>query len=104
MLLKRGYWAFYWPLALIGLAGVIASQFQNGVLARYPDAVRQLAIFAFATGTLQLFAAATGFIPEMANILGRGAGPRRVCLRFTLAVCVVLTIPPAFLLKCMTDL
>ena len=95
--MKRSYWVFYWPLALMGLATVIASQFQNGVLARYPDAVRQLAIFAFATGTLQLFAAATGFVPQMANILGKGAGPRRVCLRFTLVVCVALTIPPAFL-------
>ena len=95
--MKRSYWAFYWPLALMGLATVLASQFKNGVLTRYPDAVRQLAILAFATGTLQLFTSATGFVPQMANILGRGAGPRGVCLRFTAVVCLVLTIPPVFL-------
>ena len=37
------YWRFYWPLALTGVAMVLSVQFQNAALARYPEAVTELA-------------------------------------------------------------
>ena len=97
MHLKRSYLAFYWPLALMGLATMAGGQFQNGVLARYPNAVQELAIFAFATGTFHLFTAAMGFVPQMTNVLARTSVSRRKCLEFVVVVCVVMTVPPAFL-------
>jgi len=89
--LQRQYWQFYWPLTLTGLAVLLAKQFQNGALARYPDAVRELAIFAIATSTFFVCNAAILFIPQMANVLARSRRANRVCLRFTVVSCVVLS-------------
>ncbi len=97
MLLKRSYISFYWPLLLMGLAMISVGQFQNGVLTRYPEASRKLAIFAFATGTFQLFLASMGFVSQMVNVLGRDRRSRMKCLKFTLVVCLCFTAPPAFL-------
>ncbi|MBN1675557.1 MAG: hypothetical protein JXR37_31235 [Kiritimatiellae bacterium] len=91
------YLAFYWPLALMGMATLIGRQFQNGTLSRYPNASRELATFAYAASTFELFAAALGFLPQMINVLGRSRAARRVCLRFTLLVCVLLSLPVAFM-------
>ena len=51
------YWRFYWPLALTGVAMVLGVQFQNAALARYPEAVTELAIFALGYSTFGFFRA-----------------------------------------------
>jgi hypothetical protein len=84
------YWRFYWPLALTGLAMVLATQFQNAALARYPDAVRELAIFALAQGTFQFFNAALSFTPQLANVYARSRHGYRTGLRFIMMAAAVL--------------
>jgi progressive ankylosis protein len=91
------YWNFYWPLVLTGVAMLLAQQFQNGALARYPDAARELAVFAFASSVFQLFNAALIFMPQMSNSFVRSRRGWRVCLRFTVWVCLFLSVPLAFM-------
>ena len=79
---QRDYWSFYWPLALTGLAMALATQFQNGALARYPDAVRELAIFALAQSTFQFFNAALAFTPQLANVYARSEHGFRTSMTF----------------------
>ena len=93
--MQRRYWAFYWPLSLTGLAVLLARQFQNGALTRFPDAVRELVIFAYASSIFWLFNASMIFIPQMANVFARSERAKRICLRFTILISVVLTIPLA---------
>jgi len=85
----RQYWRFYWPLALMGLAGVLSLQLQNAALARYPDAVTELATFALAQGTFGLFNAALNFVPQLANVFARAPAARERSLRFVLGVSIV---------------
>jgi progressive ankylosis protein len=87
------YWNFYWPLALTGFAMLLAQQFQNGALARYPNAARELAVFAFASSVFQLFNAALIFVPMMANSFARSAQGLRISLRFTVYASLILTLP-----------
>ena len=87
------YWSFYWPLALIGIAMLLARHCQNGTLARYPNATRQLAVFALAQSTLVFFRAGFGFLPQMANVLSRSRQAHKVCLRFVIGLSTVLCIP-----------
>lgn len=91
------YWAFYWPLALTGLVSLLAQQIQNAALARYPDAAHELATFALAAGTYQMFDAVLVFVPQMVNVLARSRRSARLCLRFTLAVCAAMTVPVVLL-------
>lgn len=86
------YWRFYWPLALTGLALVLSTQFQNAALARYPDAVRELAIFALAQGTFQFFNAALSFTPQLSNVYARSAHGFRTSLYFILAIATLLMV------------
>ncbi len=76
---------------------LLARQFQNGTLARFPDAERELAIFAFAASTYMLFNAALIFLPQMTNLLARSRHALRLTLRFALAVSLVLSMPPLLL-------
>ena len=91
----RQYWRFYWPLALTGVAMVLAVQFQNGALARYPDAVRELAVFALAASTFGLFNAGLNFTSQLANVYARSDRGRRVSQRFVAAWSLLLTMPLA---------
>jgi len=84
------YWRFYWPLALTGLALVLATQFQNATLARYPDAVRELAIFAMAQGTFQFFNAALGFTPQLSNVYARSRHGYRTSFAFVMTTAASL--------------
>ena len=86
----KQYWRFYWPLALTGLAMVLAVQFQNGALARYPDAVTELAVFALAQGTFGFFNAALNFTPQLANVYARDRQAHRTTLRFVWLICLAL--------------
>ncbi len=89
--MQSKYWKFFWPLALMGILMMLGRQFENLVLAKYPDAVRELATFAVAGSLFGLFNAILIFVPQMANVLARGRQSHRVCLRFTLAVAAGLT-------------
>ena len=95
--MQRQYWQFFWPLSLTGLAMLLARQFQNGTLARFPEAVDELAIYAYATCIFMLFNAMLAFVPQMANVFARSPQAERVCLRFVATLCVTLTAPVAML-------
>ncbi|MFP4107217.1 MAG: hypothetical protein ACLFVU_14185 [Phycisphaerae bacterium] len=95
--MPRRYWKFYWPLGLMGILMLLGKQFQNGVLARYPDAVRELANFSFAASVFWFFHSGIVFIPQMANVLGRCRHSRRLVLKFAAVACVGLTVPVLFL-------
>ena len=89
--LQREYWRFYWPLSVTGLALLLARQFQNGVLAHYDLPARELAVCARAMSTFHLFNAILIFLPQMINVFARSPHARRLCIRFTLTACAVLT-------------
>ena len=91
----RRYWRFYWPLALTGVGMVLATQFQNGVLARYPDAVAELAVFALASSTFGFFNAGLNFTAQLANVYARSAHGRRLSHGFVSAWSLALTVPLA---------
>ena len=82
MHLYRRYWAFYWPLALTACILLFGMQIFNAVLARYPDAERELAVFAYATSIIQFLEVATAFMPQMVMVYGRSAAARYRVLRF----------------------
>ncbi len=86
-----GYWRFYWPLALTGMALVLSVQFQNGVLARYPDAVTELAVFALAAGIFGFVNASLIFVAQLSNVFARSPQGTRRCWYFVLLVSGVLT-------------
>lgn len=91
------YWRFYWPLALTGLAMVLSIQFQNGALARYPDAATELAVFALAQGTFGFFNAALNFTPQLANVYSRTPVTHRTTHQFVWLACAILMAGLAFL-------
>jgi len=95
--MQREYWRFYWPLALTGVAMLLAPQIHNRALASYPDAKRELAVFALAVSVFGLFRATLAFVPQMANVLVRSAGSYRRVRLLVVAVCAALTAPVAFL-------
>ena len=97
MALERRYWNFYWPLALMGVVMMLSRQFQNRALASYPDAKREIVVFALAFSTFSLFRAAIIFVPQMTNVLVRSRRSYGLVLAFTCAVCGVLTAPVALL-------
>lgn len=95
--MQKQYWRFYWPLSLTWLAMVLGRQFQNGALARYPDAVEELATYALASSTFMLFGATLAFVPQMANVLARSPRAAKICFRFVLLICAFVTMPLAAL-------
>jgi hypothetical protein len=96
LFVKKKYWSFFWPLTVTGLAVLLSRQFQNGALGRYPDAARELAIFAFASSIFHFCNAALIFIPQMANVLCRSVPARRTALRFTAMGALLFSIPLLF--------
>lgn len=91
--MRGTYWSFYWPLAVTGTTTILATQFQNGALARYPDASRELALFAYASGLFFFCRAAFVFVPQMSNLLAKSPQSHRVCLTFLVGVSFLFTIP-----------
>ena len=91
----RQYWRFYWPLALTGVATVLAIQFQNAALARYPGAVTELAVFALATSVFGLFASGLNFASQLANVFARSKRGLRLSRRFIAAWSIALSLPLA---------
>ncbi len=70
----------------MGIAMVVSIQFQNGVLARYPDAVQELAVFALASGVFGFFNASQGFVAQLSNVYARSPVGTKRCYQF---VCFV---------------
>lgn len=93
----RRYGAFYWPLTLTSVAMQLQAQFQNAVLARYPDADFELATFALASSSFQLLNAFLIFIPQTVTVLATSARAREACLRHVVLVTLVLSLPMALL-------
>lgn len=91
------YWRFYWPLALTGLAMVLGVQFQNAALARYPEAVTELAVFALGYSTFGFFRASLNFIAQLSNVFARSAASMRQCHRYVFLVSVIIMLPLIFL-------
>jgi len=89
----RAYWQFYWPLALTGLAMVLSVQFQNAALARFPEAARELAVFALAYGTFGFFRASLNFINQLSNVYARSREGARKTYRFVILASLLLTLP-----------
>ncbi len=98
----KEYLSFYWPLAVMGVANLLARQFENGALARFPEAAREIAVFAYASSIFFLFCSGLIFASQTVNVLGRSPQARRVILRMLLVFCAALTIPMA--LMAFTDL
>ena len=76
---------------------VLAHQFQNGILARYPEAVKELAIYAIASSVLGFFHAGLNFTSQLANVYARSSVGKRISQRFIGLWSVFLTIPVAIL-------
>ena len=89
------YWRFYWPLTLTGVGLVLATQFQNGVLARFPNAVVELAVFALAYSTYGFFNAALNFTAQLSNVFARSARATKLTHRFVVMASIVLMLPLA---------
>ncbi|XOV89201.1 MAG: hypothetical protein ACFHX7_04730 [Pseudomonadota bacterium] len=90
--MKMEYWRFYWPLALTASIMVLGGQFQNGVLARYPEAVTELAVFAIAGSTFGLLHAGIGFVSQISNVYARSAQGWARTLLFVVLVSAVFTL------------
>lgn len=84
--LYRHYWAFYWPLALTACFLLLGLQVFNAVLARYPNAERELAVFAYAISFIHFLEVATAFMPQMVMVYGRTQVARRRVLYFCLGI------------------
>lgn len=93
----RQYWRFYWPLALMGVAMVLSVQFQNAALARYPEAVTELAIFALGYSTFGFFRASLSFITQLVTVFARSIAATRRCHRYVSMVSVLIMLPLIYL-------
>ncbi len=89
----KTYWKFYWPLALTGLAMVLSMQFQIAALARYPQAITELAVFALAFSTFGLFNASLNFTAQLSNVYARSIEGTRRCHRFVFAASLIVMLP-----------
>ena len=89
------YWRFYWPLALIGVGMVLSVQFQNATLAKYPDAVTELAVLALAYGVFSFFNASLQFIAQLSNVYARSPHATRQSWRFVVLASTLIMMPLA---------
>ncbi len=72
---------------------VLGVQFQNAALARYPEAVTELALFALGYGTFGFFRASLNFIAQLSNVFARSREGTHRCHRFVIAASVVIMLP-----------
>jgi hypothetical protein len=87
------YWRFYWPLALTGVGMVLSVQFQNATLARYPEAVTELAVLALAYGVFGFFNASLQFISQLSNVYARSPQANRRTWRFVGIASLLIVTP-----------
>lgn len=91
------YWRFYWPLALTGVAMVLSVQFQNAALARYPEAVTELAVYALGYGAFGFFRASLNFIAQLTTVFARSEAALRRCQKYVFGVSVLIMLPLIYL-------
>jgi hypothetical protein len=91
------YWRFYWPLALTGVAMVLSVQFQNAALARYPEAVTELAVYALGYGAFGFFRASLNFIAQLTTVFARSPQATRRCHRYVFLVSTIIMLPLIYL-------
>ncbi len=91
------YWKFYWPLALTGVGMVLSLQFQNATLARYPEAVTELAVLALAYGVFGTFNAGMQFIAQLSNVYARSPAATKRLWVFVLSVSFCIMLPLALI-------
>ena len=91
------YWKFYWPLALTGVGMVLSLQFQNATLARYPEAVTELAVLALAYGVFGTFNAGMQFIAQLSNVYARSKVATQRSWLFVLVISFCIMLPLAFI-------
>lgn len=93
---QREYWLFFWPLSLNGIVLLVGQQFQNAILARYPEAERELAIYAVAGGLIFLFNSSLVFLPQLVNVYARSEHGRRRTFQFIVTISVLMSLPMAW--------
>ncbi len=81
----------------MGLAMLMAQQLQNATLARYQNAVAELAAFALATGILMIFKSSAFFLPQMITVYARTQEGLSKCMRFSLVISAALALPMIWL-------
>ena len=72
---------------------MLSVQFQNATLARYPEAVTELAILALSLGVFSFFNASQQFIAQLSNVYARSAQGSRRAWRFVVVASLVITAP-----------
>ncbi len=72
---------------------VLSVQFQNATLARYPEAVTELAVIALAHGVFGFFNACLQFISQLTNVYARTAQATRSTWRYVVLVSFVIMTP-----------
>ena len=72
---------------------VLSIQFQNATLARYPEAVTELAILALSLGVFSFFNASQQFITQLSNVYARSPEGSRRAWRFVVVASLVITAP-----------
>lgn len=97
MHLYKQYWSFYWPLAITSCLLLLGLQVFNAVLARYPGAERELAVFAYAISFVHFLEVATVFLPQLVMVYGRSRKARRRVLKFCIFAGLLFS-APAYLL------
>lgn len=74
---------------------VLSVQFQNATLARYPDAVTELAVLALSYGVFSFFNAALQFIAQLSNVYARSPQAMARSWRFVVMASAVIMLPLA---------
>ena len=76
---------------------VLSVQFQNATLARYPDAVTELAVLALSYGVFSFFNAALQFIAQLSNVYARSPQAMARSWRFVVMASTVIMLPLALI-------
>ena len=76
---------------------VLSVQFQNATLAKYPDAVTELAVLALSYGVFSFFNASLQFIAQLANVYARSPEATRRSWRFVVIASTAIMLPLAAL-------
>ena len=72
---------------------VLSVQFQNATLARYPEAVTELAVLALAYGVFGFFNAGMQFIAQLTNVYARSPQAHQRTWRFVVVASIVIMLP-----------
>ena len=76
---------------------VLSVQFQNAALARYPEAVTELAVYALGYGAFGFFRASLNFITQLTTVFARSVEAVRRCQQYVFMVSVLIMLPLIYL-------